>query len=65
MIGSAGRVVEWSGNSGRVHVHGETWQARAAQDPAPLSAGMKVRVVAVDGLTAIVEPNATAEPARR
>jgi membrane-bound serine protease (ClpP class) len=65
MIGSAGRVVEWSGNSGRVHVHGETWQARAAQDRTPLSAGMKVRVVAVDGLTTIVEPNATAEPARR
>jgi membrane-bound serine protease (ClpP class) len=65
MIGSAGRVVEWSGDNGRVHVHGEMWQARTAHDQTSLSAGMNVRVVALDGLTAIVEPNATAEPARR
>jgi membrane-bound serine protease (ClpP class) len=64
MIGSAGRVVEWSGTSGRVHVHGEIWQARAANQ-APLIAGATVRVVALDGLTAVVEPNPNAEPARR
>jgi membrane-bound serine protease (ClpP class) len=64
MIGSAGRVIEWSGTSGRVHVHGEIWQARAANQ-APLTAGATVRVVALDGLTAVVEPNPNAEPARR
>jgi membrane-bound serine protease (ClpP class) len=65
MIGSAGRVLEWSGDTGRVHVHGEAWQARVAADRAPPPAGAKVRVVALDGLTAIVEPEANPEPARR
>jgi membrane-bound serine protease (ClpP class) len=64
MVGSAGRVVEWSGDSGRVHVHGETWQARS-RSQAPLPVGTKVRVVGLDGLTAIVEPEATPETARR
>jgi membrane-bound serine protease (ClpP class) len=64
MVGSPGRVVEWSGDSGRVHVHGETWQARSRAQ-APLPAGTKVRVVALDGLTAIVEPELTPETARR
>lgn len=65
MVGSAGRVVEWSGDSGRVHVHGEAWQARTARGLPALAAGTKVRVVALDGLTAIVEPEATPETARR
>ncbi|HEX2117094.1 MAG TPA: nodulation protein NfeD [Alphaproteobacteria bacterium] len=65
MIGSVGRVVDWSGDTGRVHVHGESWQARLGAGQAPLPAGARVRVVALDGLTVIVEPVANPEPARR
>lgn len=65
MIGSVGRVVEWKGNSGRIHVHGETWQARMPVEKPSLPAGTKVRIVALDGLTAIVEPDLVSEPARR
>ena len=53
MIGSRGEVVEWTGTSGRVHIHGETWSARAER---PFQTKEKVRVVGRDGLTLIVEP---------
>ncbi len=52
MVGSRGRVVEWSGHEGRVRVHGEIWRARAAR---PLKAGKKVRVAGIDDLTLVVE----------
>ncbi len=48
MLGLEGEVVSWSGGTGRVHVHGETWSARSAR---ALAAGEKVRVVAREGLT--------------
>jgi membrane-bound serine protease (ClpP class) len=54
MVGSSGRVLAWSGDRGRVLVHGEVWQARAA---APLAAGRTVKVARVDGLTLDVIPN--------
>jgi membrane-bound serine protease (ClpP class) len=53
MIGSRGEVVEWVGTSGRVHIHGEMWSARAER---PFQTKEKVRVVGRDGLTLIVEP---------
>jgi membrane-bound serine protease (ClpP class) len=53
MIGSRGEVVDWSHDRGSVHVHGEIWAARGE---APLKPNEKVRVVALDGLTLIVEP---------
>jgi membrane-bound serine protease (ClpP class) len=53
MIGSKGQVIEWDGHSGRVRVHGEVWQARAA--PA-LDPGCRIRVADIDGLILIVEP---------
>jgi membrane-bound serine protease (ClpP class) len=53
LIGSGAEVVEWAGSNGRVHIHGETWSARAER---PLQAKEKVRVVGRDGLTLIVEP---------
>jgi membrane-bound serine protease (ClpP class) len=53
MIGSGAEVVEWAGSTGRVHIHGETWSARAER---PLQIKEKVRVVGRDGLTLIVEP---------
>ena len=54
MIGSRGEVIEWAGTSGRVHIHGETWSARAER---PFQTKEKVRVVGRDGLTLIVEPS--------
>jgi membrane-bound serine protease (ClpP class) len=64
MIGSVGRVIQWSGDTGRIHVHGENWQARMPHDQASLPAGTKVRVIALDGLTALVEPEKP-DPGRR
>lgn len=52
MIGIQGEVVEWNGTTGRVHVHGETWAARA---DSPLQVKEKIRVVGRDGLTLVVE----------
>ena len=40
---------------GSIHVAGEEWSARSA-DGRPLDRGAAVRVVATDGLTAVVEP---------
>jgi len=53
MIGSPGSVIEWSGEAGRVRVHGEIWQATGAVPP---SAGSKIRVTGIEGLTLVVEP---------
>jgi membrane-bound serine protease (ClpP class) len=59
MIGSEGTVLEWSGTSGAVHVHGERWRARSDR---ALSPGERVAIVAVDGLTLDVRAP-EAEPA--
>jgi membrane-bound serine protease (ClpP class) len=59
MIGSEGTVLEWSGTSGAVHIHGERWRARSDR---ALSPGERVAVVAVDGLTLDVRAP-EAEPA--
>ena len=53
MLQSFGEVLEWSNGAGQVFVHGERW--RAVSD-APLSAGQKVRVTGIDGLTLKVQP---------
>jgi len=55
MIGSEGQVIDWSGDSGRIHVHGEDWRARATK---PLEPGQRVRVADIDGLTLVVKPTA-------
>jgi membrane-bound serine protease (ClpP class) len=55
MIGSRGRVIEWSGHDGRVRVHGEIWRAHAARS---LNPGRQVRITDIDGLTLVVEPEA-------
>ena len=65
MVGSIGHVIDWSGDSGRVHVHGEIWQARAALGRSVPSSGAKVRVVAIDGLTTVIEPVDSNEPTGR
>lgn len=54
MIGLGGEVVSWSGHAGRVHTHGEVWQARSTHKLEP---GRKVRVRQRDGLVLVVEPD--------
>jgi membrane-bound serine protease (ClpP class) len=54
MIGSRARVVDWQGQEGRVHVHGEVWRARG---PAGLAPGQEVEVKAIEGLTVEVTPD--------
>jgi membrane-bound serine protease (ClpP class) len=52
LVGSLGEVIEPLQPVGQVRVLGELWQARAS---AELDRGSSVRVVAVDGLTLVVE----------
>ncbi|HRO58290.1 MAG TPA: NfeD family protein, partial [Burkholderiaceae bacterium] len=48
MIGAPGQVLDWSGQTGFVHVHGERWRAVADR---PLAPGANVTVTGIDGLT--------------
>jgi membrane-bound serine protease (ClpP class) len=58
MIGSMARVLDWSGETGRVRVHGEIWRARGHR---PLGPGQEVEIKAIDGLTLDVEPHGKGE----
>jgi membrane-bound serine protease (ClpP class) len=53
--------------TGQVFMRGTLWSARLAAGAAPVEAGDRVRVEAVDGLTLVVEPLPTvaAQPTRR
>ncbi len=53
MIGSVGEMLEDAAGEGMARVHGELWRVRSA---APLRAGQKIRVTAMDGLTLTVSP---------
>jgi membrane-bound serine protease (ClpP class) len=53
-IGSLGDVRSPLGPAGSVYVAGEEWSARSA-DERPLERGTPIRVVAVEGLTLVVE----------
>lgn len=55
MVGASGKVLDWEGTSGHVHVHGERWRASGARE---FYTGQHVRVVAIDGLTLTLEPAA-------
>src|SRR3546814_6564533 len=58
MLGAPARVLDWEGPVGHVLVHGERWQAAAA-DPArvdQLHIGSAVRVTRLQGLTLVVRP---------
>lgn len=55
MMGMPAKVVEWKGQTGRVHVDGETW---AAQGPDNLSIGDVVTVTARNHLTLTVSKDA-------
>ncbi len=54
LVGMSGEALSAFAGRGRVHVHGEDWQALTK---VPLKRGQKVRVTAVDGLTLTVEPS--------
>lgn len=53
LIGERAEVIERCAPRGRVRVHGEIWNARCDGEVEP---GARVRIVAVDGLTLVVEP---------
>ena len=61
-IGSIGSVRRPLEPLGSVYVAGEEWTARAAAD-VRLERGVPVRVVGVDGLTLVVEPDASSSEA--
>jgi membrane-bound serine protease (ClpP class) len=52
LLGAEGETAAWRGGEGRVWVRGEMWRARAS---GPLQAGMRVKVVAREGLVLLVE----------
>jgi membrane-bound serine protease (ClpP class) len=58
-IGELAEVRRPLGPSGSIYVAGEEWTARCADDT-PLPRGSIVRVVRFEGLTAVVEPTASA-----
>jgi len=53
LIGEIGEVREWKDTEGRVFVHGEFWRATGEES---LSAGDKIVVQNVQGLTLLVKP---------
>ena len=57
LVGTLAEVVEAVEPVGRVKVNGELWNARAgAAVDVPLEAGERVRIVAIEELTLVVEP---------
>ena len=54
MIGSIGEVTEDFETTGRIHIHSESWQARSK---VPVRRGQRVRVIAMEGLRLIIEPD--------
>jgi membrane-bound serine protease (ClpP class) len=60
-VGTAGVVQSPLGPLGTAQIAGETWSARAV-GLQPLPRGTFVRVVGIDGLTALVEPSSDVQP---
>ncbi|MBT8143800.1 MAG: nodulation protein NfeD, partial [Gammaproteobacteria bacterium] len=53
LVGAVAEAVTDIGETGKVFVHGENWNASSRQ---PILQGDKVRVIAIDGLHLEVEP---------
>jgi membrane-bound serine protease (ClpP class) len=51
LVGRTARVMDWSGATGHVFVHGERWAARSRET---LKEGQSVVVLSLDGLTLVV-----------
>ncbi len=62
LIGATGAVSAVEGANLWVQLRGESWQARLAAPSALPVPGAPVRVVAVDGLTLVIEPDAVDNP---
>lgn len=54
-------VLDVTAQAGRVKLAGEVWTARSAQPQMVLPVGAAVRVVRIEGATAVVEPIAPSE----
>ncbi len=61
LIGASGETVSECRPSGQVRVDGELWQAWCEEGAAP---GERVRIVARDGLTLVVQPDGTPDAAK-
>lgn len=59
MIGAAGRVLSWHGDTGEVEVLGERWHAVAT---GPIPPGSLIRVRARSGLSLTVDPDPSPPP---
>ena len=59
LVGRTAQVMDWSGTTGHVFVHGERW---AAQSQEQLSVGQSVEVLRLDGLTLVVTASVPAAP---
>jgi membrane-bound serine protease (ClpP class) len=55
LVGRSAQVLDWSGTTGHVFVHGERWAARSLE---PLSVGQSVEVQRLEGLTLVVTAGA-------
>jgi membrane-bound serine protease (ClpP class) len=60
LFGARGEIVEHSDGQWWARAHGEMWQVRSHS---PLHRGQRVRVVGIDGLILLVEPDPHTEPA--
>lgn len=63
IVGARGMVKEIEGNDAQVFVQGSWWGARSRSGP--LRPGQEIRVVDMDGLRLIVEPQEASDPAPR
>jgi membrane-bound serine protease (ClpP class) len=62
LLGAEGDVVSWHGVAGRIRVLSEIWRARSA---VPVAPGDRVKVIAREGLTVVVEPAPSPHPLPR
>jgi membrane-bound ClpP family serine protease len=65
MIGKIGYVKDGLAPSGMISVRGELWKARVAMGESTIEKGRYVRIVAIEGLTLVVEPERKGECAIR
>lgn len=57
LVGAVGISKETLDPGGYVQIGHEAWRAHVPSDHAPVPAGARVRVLAVEGLTVLVEPH--------
>jgi membrane protein implicated in regulation of membrane protease activity len=63
LVGAEGVVLEpVNRDDGRVKIRGEVWSARAYPEDALLAAGSRVRVLRIDGATAVVHQDDISGP---